>query len=175
MDRVKKPQIISIASALPDQCYSQREIYDLLGYKSSRVRSIFEGSGIEKRYLWQFPVEKPWQELCEAYQAGAVELSRRAVIACMDGRPFSDIGCLIFTSCTGYTCPGVSHRLAAVLDMPDNLIHTNLLGMGCEASVPTLSRAVDYVTTHDKLALVVSCEICSCAYFPGLSETSRTR
>ena len=51
--------------------------------------------------------------------------------------------------------------------MPDNLIHTNLLGMGCEASSPALSRAVDYVSAHNKQALVVSCEPCSCAYFPA--------
>ena len=162
-----QPKIISLGYGLPDKSYTQRELYEMMGYRSSRTWRIFKNSGIERRYLWTNPVGKSWQELTQEYQQAAVELSRRAILDCLDGRGFNDIGCLIFSSCTGYTCPGISHRLAADLDMPDNLIHTNLLGMGCEASSPALSRAVDYVKTQNKMALLVSCEPCSCAHFPA--------
>lgn len=162
-----KPKIISIGYALPNNAYTQSQLFDMLGYKSPRIRRIFENSGISKRYLWTNPLGKSWQELTQEYQKASVELSKQAILNCLDHRPLDEIGCLIFSSCTGYTCPGISHHLANELDMPDNLIHANLLGMGCEASSPGLSRAVDYVLVHNKLALLVSCEPCSCAYFPG--------
>lgn len=162
-----EPKILSLGYGLPDKSYTQREMYEMLGYKSPRTWRIFENSGIDQRYLWTNPVGKSWQELTEEYLKAAVELSRKAILECMDERSLKYIGCLTFSSCTGYTCPGISHRLASELDMPDNLIHTNLLGMGCEASSPALSRAVDYVKTHNKPALLVSCEPCSCAYFPA--------
>ena len=161
------PRIISIGYAFPDKYYTQSELFEMLGYKSPQVKRIFENSGIKGRYLWTNPVGKSWQELTEEYEKAAIALSKKAVLNCMDGRSLSDIGCLIFSSCTGYTCPGVSHHLAKELDMPDDLIHTNLLGMGCEASSPALCRAIDYVETHEKMALLVSCEPCSCAYFPA--------
>jgi predicted naringenin-chalcone synthase len=162
-----RPKIISIGFALPDKSYSQDELFDMMGYRSRRVKRIFDNSGISRRYLWTNPVGKSWQELTQEYEKAAVELSRRAIIDCMDGRSFNNIGCLVFSSCTGYTCPGISHHLARVMNMPDNLIHTNLLGMGCEASSPALSRAVDYYQVHRKPVLVVSAEPCSCAYFPA--------
>lgn len=164
------PKIISIGYGLPDKSYTQRELYEMMGYRSPRTWRIFENSGISRRYLWTNPVGKSWQELTQEYEKAAVELSLRAVLDCMDGRSFDDIGCLIFSSCTGYTCPGISHHLAREMNMPDDLIHTNLLGMGCEASSPALSRAVDYYLVHNKLALVVSAEPCSCAYYPALER-----
>ena len=164
---MRRPKIISLGYALPDKSYTQSELFDMLGYKSSRVKRIFENSGISKRHLWTNPVGKSWQELTQEYLKASIELSKRAIIGCLDGRSLNDIGCLIFSSCTGYTCPGISHHLAKELDMPDDLIHTNLLGMGCEASSPALSRAVDYVMAHNRGALLVSCEPCSCAYFPA--------
>lgn len=162
-----RPKLISIGYALPNNSFTQSELFDLLGYQSPGVRRIFENSGIERRYLWTNPIGKSWQELTEEYQKAAIELSKRAIVDCLDSRPLDSFGCLTFSSCTGYTCPGISHHLARELDMPDNLIHANLLGMGCEASSPALSRAVDYVVTNNRPALLVSCEPCSCAYFPA--------
>lgn len=162
-----RPKIISIGYALPENSYTQGELFNLLGYKSPRIKRIFENSGIERRYLWTLPMGKSWQELTEEYQEAAITLSKAAILDCLDGRPLNSFGCLIFSSCTGYTCPGISHHLAKELDMPDDLIHANLLGMGCEASAPSLARAVDYTLAHGKSALLVSCEPCSCAYYPA--------
>jgi predicted naringenin-chalcone synthase len=162
-----RPRIISVGYALPENSYSQEQLYEILGYKTARVKSIFENSGIERRYLWTIPRGKSWQELTQEYQKAAISLSKDAILDCMDGRPMNCFGCLIFASCTGYSCPGISHHLAAELNLPDNLIHSNLLGQGCEASAPSLARAVDYVIAHDRPALLVSCEPCSCAYFPA--------
>ncbi len=160
------PKIVSIGFAVPEASYSQEEVLWMLGYTSPLSRRIFTRSGIDKRHLWTVPVRgESWQELCQEYQKGAIELSRKAVISCMDGRPLSDIGCLVFGSCTGYTCPGISHHLARELGMPDNMVHANLLGQGCEAAGPSLARAVDHFMVHGTPALIVCCEICSCAFF----------
>jgi predicted naringenin-chalcone synthase len=162
-----RPKTISLGYALPENSYSQNELFDMLGYHSPRIRRIFENSGIDRRYLWTIPFGRSWQELAEEYQRAAVELSKRAILDCLDGRPLDSFGSLTYFSCTGYTCPGISHHLARELNMPDNLIHANLLGMGCEASAPSLARAVDYVLANGKPALIVSCEPCSCAFFPS--------
>ncbi len=128
---MRRPRIISIGFALPEKSYTQSELFGLLGYKSPRIKRIFENSGIERRYLWTIPIGKSWQELTQEYQKAAIELSKKAILSCLDGRPLDSFGCLIFSSCTGYTCPGISHHLARELKLPDNLIHANLLGMGC--------------------------------------------
>lgn len=162
-----KPKIISIGWAVPPTYYSQAQLFDVLGYKNSGTRHIFANSGINGRYLWHNPVNKSWQELAEEYQKAATELSIQSVTDCMKHYETKRVGCLIFSSCTGYTCPGISHHIAARLALPDDLVHANLIGMGCEASSPGLQRAIDYVTVHQKQALLVSTEICSCAYFPA--------
>jgi len=165
-----KPKISSIGYGLPEQSYSQSELFDMLGYRSPRLRKIFENAGIARRYLWTNPIGKSWQELTQEYERGCIELSKKAILSCLDGLPIEAIGCIIFSSCTGYTCPGISHHLARELNMRDDLIHTNLIGMGCEAASPGLSRATDYFQVHGKPALLVSCEICSCAYYPALEN-----
>lgn len=164
---MNRPKIISIGYSLPKTAYTQTELFNILGYKSPHIRHIYETSGISRRYLWTNPVGKSWQELTEEYQKASIELSKKAILNCLDGRSLNEIGCLIFSSCTGYTCPGISHHLARELDAPDNLIHANLLGMGCEASSPALSRALDYVLVHNKPAILISAEPSSCAYFPA--------
>ena len=161
------PKIISLGYALPDKSYTQAELFDMLGYKSQRVKRIFENSGIERRYLWSIPTGKSWQELTQEYERGAVELSKRAILKCMDGQPLDKVGALIFSSCTGYCCPGICHHLNRALNLRDDIKHYNLLGQGCEGASPDLSVAVDHVLSKGSWALVVSAEICSSAYFPA--------
>jgi predicted naringenin-chalcone synthase len=162
-----RPKIISLGFALPPRGYTQEAIRWLLGYNSRKSQRIFANTGIEKRYLWVEPTKKTWQELCEEYERGATELSKRAILSCLDNRPLDSFGCLIFASCTGYSCPGIAHRVASTLGLPDDLYLVNVVGQGCEAAGPALARACDYVRAHHRPAMVVCTEVCSCAYFPS--------
>lgn len=164
-----EPKIISINYALPENSFTQREVFDQLGYPS-RFRKIYEDSGIDTRHLWVAPSrisKMSWQEMTEEYIEGACWLSMNAILRCLDGRSPSDVGCLVFSSCTGF-CPGptIPHYLASALGLPSSVYLTNIISHGCEGGFPGLKRAYDYAKSSGKPALVVACELCSTTYFP---------
>lgn len=165
--RVIAPKVISIGTAFPPNSYTQEELWDALGYSTPHFKRIFMGGEIQRRHLWMDPLtikDKGWQELQEGYLKGATKLSRRAVRDCLDFRRPSDIGCVVFVSCTGYQCPSIAHRLD--MGFPPDTYYTNILGMGCEGGFPGLKRAYDYVVTSGKTALVIATELSSCTFFP---------
>ena len=147
---------------------------EYFGYKSPFTKRIFESTGIERRYSWvdpkRFASLPSWQEMCEEYAVGVIEMGVRAARDALDNYDAKDIGSLTFVSVTGYTCPSPSYAIAGKLGLPTNIIHSNLMGQGCEAAVPGLERAYDYVARTGKLALTVSVELCSTTYFPISSE-----
>ncbi|TET25210.1 MAG: hypothetical protein E3J67_04390, partial [Dehalococcoidia bacterium] len=166
-----RPKIISLSYAVPDQAATQEEAWQALGYgdKARHFKRFFTEAEISKRHFW-VPLPKikemSWQELSEEYLEGAVELSKKAIINCLDGRSVNNIGMVIFVSCTGYSCPSIAHRLD--LDFRPDTYFTNIVGMGCEGGFPGLKRAYDYIRHKGKRsqALVVACELCSCTFFP---------
>jgi len=163
------PKIISIGYSVPDNSYTQAEIFDELKYPSHFWR-IFRDSGIDRRYFW-LPLPQVrslnFQEQQEEYIKGALELSKRAIVNCLDGRSTKGIGCLVFCSCTGF-CPGptIGHLLVKEIGFEPGTYHTNILSMGCEGGFPGLKRAMDFTLASGKSSLVVACELCSCTYFP---------
>lgn len=166
----KQPKIASLGFAIPEYSVTQAEAFKALGYKSERIRKIFENSGIDKRHVWVTPARLPylsWQELTEEYQKGALRLSVEAVRKCLDSRSLDDISCLVFCSVSGYTCPSMSYLIAKELSMREDIVHSNILGQGCEAAVPAIKRAYDFIKTTGKSALSVATEVCSASYFPA--------
>jgi predicted naringenin-chalcone synthase len=169
---------MSLGYAVPKWRNTQSEILEALGWKGRLAKSIFAGAGIDERYSYIDPARfkdgLSWQELCDEYRAGALELG---VAAARDafgpGFDVERIGLITFASVTGYTCPSMSYPIAAELGLRSNVVHSDLLGMGCEAAHPALERAVDYVKAHpDQLALSVSAEVCSATLYPA-EETDR--
>lgn len=165
-----KPKIVSLGFAVPDNSYSQEEIFDGLGYPH-RFRRIFMDSGIRKRHFWA-PLEKlrnfSWQEQQEQYLAGAITLSEKAALLCLDGRDSQDIGLLVFCSCTGFAPgPTVGHYLVKPLGLREDIYITNIGSQGCEGGgFPGLKRAADFSIAVGKPALVIACELSSCSYYP---------
>ncbi len=163
------PKVISIGFAVPDESYTQEDIFKALGY-AQRFWRVFKESGIENRHLWVHPDEAKkitWQEQQDKYKVGAVRLSLQAINECLDRRSTGDIACFIFGSCTGFTPgPTVAHYLAKELGLKPSTYYTNIIGQGCESGFPGLRRAYDFVVTTSKQALVVNCELCSCTYYP---------
>lgn len=167
--KIAMPKIISLGFAVPENSYTQEETFEKLGYPR-RFKRLFTQSGIDKRHFW-VPLERithlSWQEQQEEYAKGAVALSKQAILNCLDGRDVSDIGCLVFASCTGF-CPGpvVPHYLADELGFKPDTYFTNIGSMGCEGGYPGLKRATDFTIASGKKSLVVACELASCSYFP---------
>ncbi len=163
------PKILSIGFAVPEQSYSQNEIFQRLGYPAV-YRRLFNNSGIEKRYFWvglkQLP-ELSFQQQQEEYLKGALDLSNRAIASCLDGRSLDQIGCLTFSSCTGFSPgPVIPHYLARDLHLSSNTYFCNISSHGCEGAYPGLKRAADFTASSRSLSLVLACELSSCAFYP---------
>jgi len=163
------PKIISIGYAVPGNSYSQEKIYQELGYPKG-FRRVFTGADIDKRHFW-IPIERirklSWQEQEEEYIKGATILSKQAVLNCLDGRSPNQIGCVVFSSCTGFAPgPVIPHYLSKELGFGANTYYTNIGSMGCESGFPGLKRAFDFTIATGKPSLVIACELSSCSYFP---------
>ena len=163
------PKLISIGYAVPEQAVTQREVFDTLKYPKPFWK-LYRDSGIEKRHFW-VPLSRirqlSFQEQQEEYMKGAVELSKKAALKCLDGRHPEAIKCLVFASCTGFAPgPTIGHFLAMELSLFSDTYITNIASQGCEAGFPGIRRAFDFTLTSGKASLVVTCELASCSYFP---------
>jgi predicted naringenin-chalcone synthase len=173
MSLATNPKVLSLGFVHPEHSVTQDEALDAFGYTHSRTKKIFESAGIDKRYSWvnpeRFKSNPDWQELCDEYHKGALELGVNAAYDAHDGHQLSNIGCIVFSSVSGYTCPSMSYEIARELNLDSDIVHTNILGQGCQASAPSLERAYDYVRVHpQKKALALSVEICSATWFPAI-------
>ena len=168
-------RLLSLGTATPPQTMTQSEALRALGYTSAKAARIFRETGIERRHAW-VPVDQmlkmSWQEMTVAYRQGAVALSVEAMRDALDTWPITDIRGLTFCSVSGYTCPALSYEIAGRLGMREDLIHTNILGAGCQSAIPGLERAVDQVSRHGGKAAVINAEICSATYFPASEDDS---
>lgn len=164
-----KPKIISIGYAIPEHSYSQEEVFQELGYPKAFKR-VFTGADIDKRHFW-IPLPEirklSWQEQQEQYIAGAVVLSEKAILLCLDGRDPKNIGCIVYGSCTGFAPgPTIAHYLGKLLGFAPSIYYTNIIGQGCESGFPGLKRAYDFTVATGSPALVINCELTSLTYFP---------
>lgn len=166
-----QPRILSLGFAVPGYSCSQEEALGYLGYTSPGIRKIFKNTGIQRRYSWiepkRFLLQPSWQELCTEYAKGVVEVGVAAAKDALGEISVDRIGLITFVSVTGYSCPSPSYAIAGALGLRADVSHSNLLGQGCEAALPGLERAYDYVLRTRKLALCVSVELPSCTYFPS--------
>ncbi len=164
-----KAKIISMGYSVPENYYSQEDVFLVLGYPQ-RYWRVFKESGIEKRHLWIPPEDAiglSWQDQQDRYKEGAILLSLSAIRRCLDGRNPRDVACLTYGSCTGFAPgPTIAHYLAQKLELSPSTFYTNIIGQGCESGFPGLKRAYDFAVATGKQALVVNCELCSCTYYP---------
>jgi predicted naringenin-chalcone synthase len=163
------PKIISVGYSVPANSYTQEEIFEALRY-DRHYWPIFRDSGIEMRHFW-VPLSRirslSWQEQQDAYRKGSVQLSKEAIVRCLDGRTPQDIACLTFSSCTGFLPgPTAAHYLGHELKLNPDTYYLNIGSMGCEGGFPGLKRASDFSTVTGKTSMAIACELASCSYFP---------
>ena len=166
------PRVLSLGMAFPEHKSTQRQAFKHFGWKSPLTRRIFDETGIDTRYSWidpeRFGEGLTWQDLCDEYEKGALSLGVAAAHDALDGRASDEIGLITFASVSGYTVPSMSYPIAGELGLRRNVVHSDLLGMGCEAAAPSLERARDYVVVHpNELALSLSVEVCSATWYPA--------
>ncbi|MEW6608373.1 MAG: 3-oxoacyl-[acyl-carrier-protein] synthase III C-terminal domain-containing protein [bacterium] len=167
------PVISAIGTAVPQYAYTQEQVFSSLKLRGL-FKELFIGTRIKIR-RFSIPLEKVLrlsvQELYESYQQEAIKLSKEAINNCLARAKIeaSAIDCIVLVSCTGYTCPGLSHYVAREVGLRPDVVHNNLLGMGCGAAAPALRRGYDFLRLNRGKALIVCVEICSATYHPDRS------
>lgn len=161
----------SFGQALPPK-RQQAQLWDGFfaeHYQQNRIaRRLFTSVGVESRHGVVDPsVEDvsqwPTGARMERFVTEALPLAKEALGNALHAaglRP-EDLGMLVVASCTGYATPGLNVLLARDMSMRPDL-RTLMIGhMGCYAAIPALGAAADYVTAHQRPALVLCIELTS--------------
>lgn len=172
-----RPAILSLATSVPSQRYTQEEIHAMIcgwseAYNNPRVLQLFLHSDIDTRHLYLdrsdlLQVESSGA-MNDRFRRGAVQVGGDAVRECLARGGFrtGEIDCIIVATCTGYLCPGLSPILIKELGFRNDVQRADLVGMGCAGAMPALQRAYDFVSAYPtKKALVLTVEICSACYY----------
>jgi alkylresorcinol/alkylpyrone synthase len=165
-----QPRITSLGHAVADRVVmTMDECMAYFGYSSPSMRKLAENTQIKLKRWWCDPIGKSVQELADEYEAGALELSCQAVQECLDGKGLSDIGTLMFVSCTQALpeCPSMAFRVAGELGMAGDTRLVDIIGDGCQGAMPGLDAAYAYLLAFQRPVLLVATEICSATYFPA--------
>lgn len=158
--------------ANPAGRYTQREVFDALGYRPL-YWGIFEAAGIDSRPLCLPPedtVKLTPQGQHEHYHRSALLLGEKAISDCLKKANLEprDIDHLVWVSCTGLSVPAPSYYLAGIMGFKRATAQTPVVGTGCQGALPGLRVASDSVRANPGTrALVICCEITNAAYFPG--------
>ncbi|MCJ8210473.1 type III polyketide synthase [Mucilaginibacter sp. RS28] len=182
--------ITAIGTANPRYCIPQEQIFKFMAKafgldatNTSRLRSIYEHSGIEQRYsvVPDFGFDDPadfaffeknstlepfisTEKRMQLYQAEAVQIAKKAVKNCLgeDADRYKQITHLITVSCTGMYAPGLDIDLVEQLCLNRYTERTCINFMGCYGAINALKTA-GYICTAQPEAkvLVVSVELCT--------------
>jgi predicted naringenin-chalcone synthase len=165
------PAIRSIGTANPAHRFTQEEIFQLIGYASERVRTIFLNSDIDYRHVFLDGEPNRFEssdQLNQRFLKGAVHTGCRAIQDCLarGGMEPSDVDLLVACTSTGYVCPDVGSRLVAHMGFRRDIQRTSIVGLGCAGAIPTMQRAWDFVRARPgSVALVLTVEICSACFY----------
>ncbi|MBC7536001.1 MAG: type III polyketide synthase [Ferruginibacter sp.] len=181
-------KIISIATAVPKNKYTQQELFlfaDKLFSSTEdetrKLKYLYNHSGITNRYsviedfssapdkrsffpptddLEPFPsIEKRMQ----LFTKFATPLSVNAIQDCIQDRIVkNEITHLITVSCTGISAPGLDLQIIETMDLPSNITRTAVNFMGCYAAVHALKLADAFCSNNEGANVIVVCtELCT--------------
>jgi predicted naringenin-chalcone synthase len=165
------PAILSLATGVPGQGYTQAEIFDYLQHLFQRTRHarfVFKRAGVNRRFMAadrEFYMRPQGTEARNiAYMERALPLGEETIARCLAsaGLTAADVDDFFVVSCTGLDIPGLDLRLAGRLGMRADLRRTCVLGMGCYGAFPALTRAREAAAYQPgRTALVLAVELCS--------------
>jgi alkylresorcinol/alkylpyrone synthase len=168
-------KISGIASAFPENYYTQQQILDeLAGYwsgETDRMKALYRFHhrvGVDGRYLAlpidQYAPLRSWGEANRRWLEVAEKLGGRAIIAALEsaGMDKEALGAIIAVSVTGIASPSLDAHLVNTLDLPRGIRRIPIFGLGCVAGAAGLAQAAEYVRAYpDRTAVLLSVELCS--------------
>jgi len=179
--------IISIGTAVPQYSADQGNILEFMksayndAIASRKLNILFHNSGINTRYsvVPDFGNKQSESQLFDknlavpdvskrmnVFKENAASLAIKAMQNAFQKLDTNISGFkithLITVSCTGIYSPGIGAALIEQLNLPEDIFHTAINFMGCNAAFPALNLA-DMITRTDENAsvLIVCVELCT--------------
>lgn len=180
-------KIISIGTAVPEYGTEQSTILDYMQMAYNdvtalrKLKLLFHHSGINTRYsvVSDFVNTKPEHKLFNGFKTVPTVEKRiniykeQAVSLALDAikDTFRKIDTnlaaygithLITVSCTGLCAPGIDAKLIELLNLPDDIFHTSINFMGCNAAFSALKIADMIAKTEENAKVLIVCvELCT--------------
>lgn len=172
-----QPAILGIGTAFPKNCYEQMDICTRLSpaFNSHRAPAVFQATEIETRYsvvadlAWLLTNPSTGDRL-KAYMAQALPLGVEAIQQALDQAQLApaEVDDLIVASCTGVDTPSLDVKIAEAMGMSPYLRRSSIVGMGCQALMPSLYQAVNAVLAQPQRRVVVlTLELCTLHFQQG--------
>ncbi|MGH2633123.1 MAG: type III polyketide synthase [Tepidiformaceae bacterium] len=144
-----------------------------------RIEALAKGSHIASRAMALSPRAILKMDSAarrnQAYHELAPPLIAQAARQVLDEGNSAKIGCLVTSSCTGYSVPGLGVQLSADLALSSGTTRLPITESGCAGGVVAIARATDFVRSHpNHSALTAAVELCSLAFHPGGDEGNLT-
>jgi predicted naringenin-chalcone synthase len=185
-------KIISIGTAVPKYSAKQSTILDFMqtayndNNASRMLKVLFNYSGINTRYsvLPDFDNSLPDHVLfsenqctptvmdrADIFKEHAVKLAIEAIRNSLNKLNKSidefEITHLITVTCTGIYAPGIDAAIIEQLELPNDIFHTSINFMGCNAAFPALKLADMIAKTDPNSKVVIVCvELCTLHFQP---------
>ncbi len=174
------PRIVSLGTAVPPYCFSQRDLRETAKFHFKkevrgieRLISVFDHAQVQKRFfcvpLEWFGCSHSFSEKNDQYIHWAEKLSVQAIENCLEQtevRP-EQIDHLVFVSNSGMSTPNIDARLANRLGLNTYIKRTPIFGLGCAGGAAGLSRCHDLAKGNPRQRiLLVSVEISSLTFQP---------
>lgn len=168
--------ILSLATALPNHCFHQKDIAEAMVHglslppdKAEELRRLYSSTAIETRYTvmpsFDALFAKPSaRERNEIYKKEAPKLAVQAARKALDswGQEPKDISHVISVSCTGMIAPGIEYHLIKELGLLPSISRIGINFMGCFGAFNalTVARALAIENPRHRILLVCT-ELCS--------------
>ncbi|MBA3706451.1 MAG: type III polyketide synthase [Bacteroidetes bacterium] len=185
-------KIISIGTAVPEHHTKQSVILEFMhaaydnDVASRKLNALFTHSGISSRYsvIPDFdkskgehiffngtPSKATIKNRLTVFEEKAVPLAMEAILNCFEKIDATadtfNITHLITVSCTGISAPGIDSAIMKQLNLPDDIYHTSVNFIGCNAAFHALKIADMITKTDDKANVLVVCvELCTLHFQP---------
>jgi alkylresorcinol/alkylpyrone synthase len=172
-------KIKAVSKTIPEYCRTTEEILPLLdtwlqGQDERfirKVKKIFEGAAVDKRYAIMSPEEvftkTSFEEKNRIYMRESIKLGARCLSDALVKANWeaTHIDFLITVSCTGLMIPSLDAYLINILKMKPDVVRLPVTEMGCAAGVSGIIYAKNFLKANPgKRAAVIAVEAPSATF-----------
>ena len=166
-------KIKAVAKQLPKYSRTTKEIIPFLdawldGQDERfirKVKKIFEGAAVDKRYSIMDPIEvftrTSFEERNDIYIREVIDLGEKVLAKALDKAKWNptDLDYIITVSCTGIMIPSLDAYLINTLKLKQDIVRLPVTEMGCAAGISGMIYAKNFLMSNPgKRAAVIAVE-----------------